>query len=179
MTLLRLIRQPGAWHSPQGFGIVAYLLLKAGYNTSLVSLASVGPETHLKDWSQDVDKIRSHIKAAVDKGHHVIVWVHSYGSLPACEAVKGLELKDGKGVSHIFYCCAFVIPEGKSLIQAFGGHDLPWFEISEDKSEVNPSTPANIFYNDMSEDEQQAAVATLRPQSYQCFHSPVTYAAWK
>lgn len=110
---------------------------------------------------------------------------HSYGSIPASESIKGLDLKSrqaaGKkgGVSHFFFCAAFIIPEGQTLISAFGGNDLPWFNVSQDKMEINPDTPEKVFYNDLPEADQKAAVAKLMPQSYQVMHSTATYAAWR
>lgn len=72
-----------------------------------------------------------------------------------------------------------MIPEGASLIGAFGGNPLPWFVISEDELEVNPATPETIFYNDLEKSEQDHWIGRLKPHSYQVMHTPVTYAAWK
>jgi hypothetical protein len=111
--------------------------------------------------------------------------VHSYGSLPGNEAVKGLDTvsrqKAGKegGVSHIFFLCSFLIPEGQSLHSAFGGQDLPWYDLSADKTTVVPKTPEDIFYNDLEEADVEKMVSELQTHSYQTFHSKVTYAAWK
>lgn len=180
-----IIFVPGAWHRPQVFEPVAKILDEAGYNTVLVDLPSVGPPKHLPNMDADVQEIRRNIEKAADAGQNVVVLGHSYGSIPSSEAIQGLDLKTrqaaGKpgGVTHMFFCAAFIIPEGQTLISAFGGNDLPWFRVSEDKAEVIPEGPAEICYNDLSKAEQDAAVAKLAPQSYQVMHSPVTYAAWR
>jgi pimeloyl-ACP methyl ester carboxylesterase len=125
------------------------------------------------------------IEQAVDSGQKVVVVVHSYGALPANEAIQGLDWQSRQGnsqiggVVHLFFCCSFIIPEGKSLWGALGGQDLPWYRVSEDRLEVNPANPADILYNDMPQHEVEAAIASLRPHSYLAFHSPCTYAAWK
>lgn len=176
---------PGAWHSPECYRRVIDQLEAEGYETDLVHLSSVGPTEHLPDFSADVAQIRSHLERLVDAGKKVVLVVHSYGGVPSSEAVKGLDCDSRQnngqagGVAHIFFCCSFIIPEGKSLLGAFGGNDLPWFNVSADRLEVNPDRPDEVFYNDVSEEDAQAAVKSLRPQSYRTFLSPCTYAAWK
>ncbi|KAF7193763.1 putative hydrolase R7 [Pseudocercospora fuligena] len=180
-----IIFVPGAWHRPQVFLPTTKLLEDAGYNIVLIDLPSVGPPKHLPNMDADVQEIRKNIEKAAEAGQNVVVVGHSYGSIPSSEAIKGLDLKTrqaaGKpgGVTHLFFCAAFIIPEGQTLISAFGGNDLPWFRVSEDKMEVWPEGAAEICYNDLSKEEQDAAVAKLAPQSYQVMHSPVTYAAWR
>ncbi|KAL3257837.1 hypothetical protein ABHI18_006507 [Aspergillus niger] len=176
---------PGAWHSPECYRRVIDQLEAAGYETDLVHLPSVGPTQHLPDFSADVAEIRSHLEHLVDAGKKVVLVVHSYGGVPSNEAVKGLDCASRQsnsqagGVAHIFFCCSFIIPEGKSLLGAFGGNDLPWFNVSADRLEVNPDRPDEIFYNDMSEEDVRAAVSSLKPHSYRTFRSLCTYAAWK
>lgn len=180
-----IIFVPGAWHSPDCFNTVIKNLEKSGHSTDKVHLASVGPSKHLSDFSGDVEAIRSHILRAVDAGLKVVVVAHSYGGIPANEAIKGLDYatrqKNGEqgGVVHLFFCCSFIIDEGYSLASAFGGGDLPWYDVSQDRLEAIPSTPAETFYNDMSEEDSRTAVVQLRPHSYQTFHSKCTHAAWK
>lgn len=176
---------PGAWHSPDCFDEIIQSLEAANYATCKINLPSVNPPTHYLDFAADVAHIRAHIEAAADAGQNVVVVVHSYGSLPSNEAIKGLDIKSRRekglkgGVTHLFFCCSFIIPEGQSLISAFGGNDLPWFMVSEDRLEVHPATPDEVFYNDCDDAQIKCAVAALRPHSYQTFHSPCTYAAWK
>ncbi|KAF2161519.1 hypothetical protein M409DRAFT_69642 [Zasmidium cellare ATCC 36951] len=176
---------PGAWHKASTFNPVATLLEEAGYRVDLIDLPSVGPAKHLPNFDADVEVIRSHIQKACDAGREIVLIGHSYGSIPASEAAKGLDLssrqKEGKagGVKHLVFCCAFIVDEGHSLIGAFGGSPLPWFKISEDQLEVNPDTPEKIFYNDVADNTTEEMIRALRPQSYQVMHTPVTYAAWK
>lgn len=109
---------PGAWHEPGSFAPLTSQLEAAGYTVRGVSLPSIGGEKPLKDFQPDVDAIRSMIETAADADEDILVLMHSYGSMPAGEAVKGLDKmsrrKEGKtgGVSHLFYCSAFVL--GKS-----------------------------------------------------------------
>jgi pimeloyl-ACP methyl ester carboxylesterase len=176
---------PGAWHSPDCFDLVIQRLEAANYKTDKVHLPSVGPPKHYSNFDVDVAQIHSQIERAADAAQNVVVVVHSYGSLPSNEAIKGLDIKSRQknglpgGVTHLFFCCSFVIKEGDSLIGAFGGNDLPWFIVGDDKLEVAADKPEEIFYHDCDPAQIQSAIAALQPHSYQTFHSPCTYAAWK
>ncbi|OJJ67025.1 hypothetical protein ASPBRDRAFT_187879 [Aspergillus brasiliensis CBS 101740] len=184
-TSTTVIFIPGAWHNPHCFEKVIQLLQAEGYVTDIVHLPSVDPiQPHL-DFSDDVSQIRKQIQVAVEAGQRVIVTVHSYGGLPGCEAIRGFDWgtrqRQGQpgGVVHLFFCCSFIVPAGKSLISSFGGQDLPWFCVSGDRLLVTPATPKTIFYNDMSAPEAESAVQSLRPHSYQTFHSTLSYEAWR
>jgi pimeloyl-ACP methyl ester carboxylesterase len=176
---------PGAWHNPDCYDPVIRILETAKYKTDKVHLPSVNPPEHYLNFDEDVAQIRRQIEQAVNAGDYVVVVAHSYGGLPSNEAIKGLDIKTRQkeglmgGVTHLFFCCSFIIPEGESLISAFGGKDLPWFMVAEDGLEVNPENPDKVFYNDCSPSQVESAVASLRPHSYQCFLSHCTYAAWK
>lgn len=179
-----IIFVPGAWHGPEHFDQVAGKLQDAGYQYVGITLKSNHTGEPLKDFTPDVEDIRAEIDKAADAGQEVIVVGHSYGGIPASQAIQDLDLNTRKasgkpgGVSHLFYLASFIIPEGSTLIGAFGG-DLPWFDINESRTIVNPMTPIQVFYNDLPEDEAQRCVETLRPFSYQCMHSKLDYAAWK
>ncbi|KAL3470984.1 alpha/beta-hydrolase [Aspergillus californicus] len=179
---------PGAWHSPECFTKLLAPLAEAGYTTELVHLPSLNPSTpHTDFFAEDVTHIRTRIEAAASTGHQIILFVHSYGGIPGSEAVRGLDYRTRQatlktqpgGVTHIFYCCSFLIPEGSSLISAIWGEDLPWFRISGDGEVVTPADPGAVFYNDMDEGDVRVAVEALRPHNYMTFHSVVGYAAWK
>ena len=177
---------PGAWHSPQCFSGVGKLLKDdGGYDIKYVVLPSVGYGHKHKNFSQDVAKIRERIREAADAGQNIVLVCHSYGGVASSDAIKGYDLpsrqKEGQvgGVAHIVYCTSFLIPEGESLQSAFGGQDLPWYDVSSDQREVLCTSPSDVFYNDMSENEVEVAMSTLKPHSYQTFHSRLTYSAWK
>lgn len=174
---------PGAWHSPSCFGQVMDRLQAAGYETKGAALALVGAPEPLKDLQPDIRSIRATVQPLVDQGKDVLIVMHSYGGIPGGEAVQGLDKvtrqKEGRqgGVSHLYYCCAFALPEGVSLSDALHGKPLPWFDVSADERTVKPKTPVDIFYKDVPDPEPH--VAALKPQSYGMFKCKVTYPAWK
>lgn len=176
---------PGAWHGPEWFDQVINKLKAAGYQTDYVHLPSVGPKEHLPNMRPDVDVIRRKIEKAANAGQRVVLAMHSYGSVPAMEAAYQLDYQSRQaagqpgGVTHLFFISAFIIPPGASLIAAFGGNPLPWFDISEDQKEVNPIKPEEVFYNDLPPELVRKCVASLRPFSYSCHHSPLTHATWQ
>jgi len=174
---------PGAWHDPSSFDPVSSRLRAEGYEVAGVNLASVNSTSKPQpDFQADVDVIRAIVKAAITKGKDVVLVMHSYGGIPGAEAIKGLTKQDtgGAGVVHLFFCCAFALPEGVSLKDALpGGKPLDWFVISNDEMIVNPATPTETFYNDMDSKAVAAALKDIRPFSYQSFSSKVSYAGWK
>jgi pimeloyl-ACP methyl ester carboxylesterase len=176
---------PGAWHSPECYNAIVEPLTSLDYNVEKVHLPSVGPSEHCLNFDADVAQIRAQITRAADLGQKVVVVVHSYGGLPANEAIKGLDIKSREqndllgGVTHLLFCCSFVVKEGDSLMSTLGGKDLPWWAVSDDKLEINPIDPEKIFYNDCDPGQVSSAVAALKPHSYQTLFSPCTYAAWR
>lgn len=172
-----IIFVPGAWHSAKVFAKVGAILDHAGYQTDYVELASYGPKKHLPNWDADVELIQQHITKAVESGRKAVLVGHSYGGIPAAEAIQ--PFGSHGAVAHLFLCCSFIIPKGATLISAFGGNDLPWFRVSEDKLEVNPATPEDVFYNGLSHEQIADAMNDLKPHSYQVMHSPLTYEGWR
>ncbi|RMZ88208.1 hypothetical protein DV736_g4567, partial [Chaetothyriales sp. CBS 134916] len=174
---------PGAWHSPDGFKLVMDSLEAAGYKTKGVHLPSVGASVQLKDFNPDVESIQAAIRDFADQGEDVMLVVHSYGGVIGSQAVQGLDKatreKEGQkgGVSHMFFCCAFALPENTSLMDPLNNTPLPWFQISQDHLIVTPATPLETFYNDVKDAEE--VVKTLKTHSYQTFFSKITYPGWK
>ncbi|KAG8961886.1 hypothetical protein FRC00_010930, partial [Tulasnella sp. 408] len=152
-----IILIPGAWHTPDGFAALSKFLESSGYHTIPVSLPSVGASPPLDDFRPDVAAIRDVVTSQVDAGQDVILFMHSYASLPGCEAIKGLTKSDrereGKagGVTHLIFCSAFVLPEGVSPLDTRNGEPWPWFVLSEDDKIVTPAPgiPEQLFYNDL------------------------------
>jgi hypothetical protein len=136
-TKLEFIIVPGAWHSPEAFNSTTILLQNAGYIVHGISLPSVGASPPLQSFDPDVSVIQNAINKVLSSGKDVVIVYHSYGGVPGSEAlgeyIKTLESgdkKEGWGiVRRLVYCCAFVLPEGGSLMAALGFKPLPWFII--------------------------------------------------
>jgi hypothetical protein len=128
---------PGAWHSPGAFKPTSDLLEKAGYTVHGVPLKSFGASPPLKNFDPDVQVVRDSVNRILSSGKDVVIIYHSYGSVPGSEALveylKDLEggtKKEGWGkIQRLVFCCAFVLPEGGSLMAALQFKDLPWFIV--------------------------------------------------
>ncbi|KAF2753372.1 alpha/beta-hydrolase [Pseudovirgaria hyperparasitica] len=180
-----IIFVPGAWHLASGYDAVIAELKDAEYDAVKVELPSIGVEPGLQTWEKDVESVRSAISKTVEAGKDAVLVAHSYGSMPANEAVKGFEKtarqEQGKsgGIISYVYCTAFVLPEGLSLIDALGGNDLPWWKKSQNDTIVEPIDPATIFYNDLNAEAQKNWISKLKTFSYRMFYHKSTYAAWR
>jgi pimeloyl-ACP methyl ester carboxylesterase len=175
---------PGAWHLPSCYSLVETPLSSLGYPTVTVSLPS-NAHTPIPSFEPDIAAIRTALTPLVHAGKDVILVAHSYGSMPANEAIKGLarseRLRKGEkgGVAHYVFLSAFVTPVGTSLMDALHHADLPWFIVDEDKALVRPENPREIFYNDLDAETAAECVEQLVPFSYQCYFGKTGYAAYE
>lgn len=176
---------PGAWHKSSCYTPVIQKLNAQGYEIATAELASVGPVPGLATWAEDISNIQAVLTSLVSAGKRIIIVAHSYGSLPAGEAIKGFLSRElqaqGKpgGVVHFVYISAFVLPPLTSLMDALDGKDLPWFRVSPSKLEVEPHDPATVFYNDLPKDVQDEHVRQLQTFSYQMYYQKTSWAPYK
>lgn len=186
MTKPAILFVSGAWHEPDYFQPVAQRLEAAGYQTYSVRLATnTFKAKEFRNFDPDVAAVRAKLQNIIEKDQTVLVVMHSYGSIPACEAVKDLDLQtrlqNGQkgGVSRLFFVAFLLLPEGQSLLHSFGGNILPCFDVSEDKLEAKVINAPKVFCQGMTEEQEKWTLQSLVPHSYQTFLSPVTFAAWK
>ncbi|GAM42249.1 hypothetical protein TCE0_044f16035 [Talaromyces pinophilus] len=171
----------GAWHGPKVFETLRGKLESAGYSTQCFENPSAGQEP-VSGIEADVDAIHHNIRKIIDAGKDVIVFMHSYGSVPGSDACKGLDKAARKskgkkgGITGLIFCCSFLLPEGK-----LGGQPLPWFNVAKDGLTVwtAPGEAEKLFFNDLEASEADKWVKAMRPHSYKTFFSKTTYAAYK
>lgn len=126
---------PGAWHTPDSFGLVQDALHARGWSTEAVSYPSVGAEPPTKGLDDDATALRAALERACDVGKKIVLVVHSYGGLVGANAVQGLgyqqRLQQGLagGIIMFVYLAAFVTPLGKSIKDMLGGQLLPWMNV--------------------------------------------------
>lgn len=175
---------PGAWHGPEIFDPLTSILQSLGYKTLSVSLPSVGASPPVEGFEPDVAAVRNALAPSVEAGSEVVVFAHSYGGVPASEAIKGLTKADlesqGKpgGVVHFILCASFLIPEGMPSANPETG-PTPQFELNEEKTIVASIDPIATFYNDLPRETAERLAAGLKKHSYRVFWSKATYAAWR
>jgi pimeloyl-ACP methyl ester carboxylesterase len=170
----------GGWHTPECFDPIISELKTHGYESAAPKLPTIGASPPLNNFDPDVAAVRAAILSFLEVGRDVIVIPHSYGGLPASEAIKGLAKPDREkagfntGVLQIIYISSFIFPENTSIASAYG---LPL--TTADGYWTGPPNPADAFYNDLPAEQAAELVKKLEPWSYGAVVSPITYAAWR
>lgn len=128
----------GAWHSPAHLALAARVIESAGYPTSCPLLPFYGAQPPTTTLYDDAAALRTEFDRLIGKeGKNVVVVMHSYGGVVGTEAVhaslgKSARAAEGKagGVLRLVFLCAFVVPEGASLISSLGGGVSPLLTIN-------------------------------------------------
>ncbi|CAD6580718.1 MAG: hypothetical protein ASARMPREDX12_000248 [Alectoria sarmentosa] len=161
---------PGAFHTPKHFIPITELLQKSSYPSVTVSLPSIGAQAATATLTDDIQAIRSVLEKLIEEeGKDVVVAAHSYGGVPACQTVTGLEKSErangGKkgGVIHVLFIAALLVEEGKALADALGGGLPPWAEA--EGTVLRPVNISAIFYSDLSAQDADHWTSLLLPQS--------------
>ena len=141
-----LVFVPGAFHTPSHFAPLIELLQKSSYPSLAVSLPSIGAQAATGTLADDTQAIRSVLESLIEEeGKDVIIAAHSYGGVPACQSVSGLEKskradkREKGGIIHVLFIAALLVEEGKALVDALGGSLPPWAE-----AEVSPELPLSL-----------------------------------
>ena len=131
---------PGNFLPSTCYSSLARLLESHGFPTKSMAIPSTGSSTTLASNEPDVAAVRKVIEELSDDGKEIIIVAHSYGAIPACEAVEGLEhqgrLKLGMsgGVVRMLFIAAWLLQEGESApsVIARNKMEAPWvkFDVS-------------------------------------------------
>jgi hypothetical protein len=111
----------GAWHKPTSFGPLVTELEARGLKVDIsISLPSTGASPPVPDFTADVAAIQKGILAVLETADCFVV-CHSYGTIPAAQALEGLSksqrVKDGKttGVVGILIIAGLAMRKGDSM----------------------------------------------------------------
>ncbi|KAJ0422467.1 Alpha/beta hydrolase fold-1 [Aspergillus carlsbadensis] len=174
-----LIFAPGAWYPATAFTPLTTLLEPHGYACHTVAFPSIQQATSVTDLSADIAAVRSLVEPEVQKGNDVVIVVHSWAGLPVNSALEGLTKVangSGGGVVKLIFISAFIPELGQSLVSAFGGEPAPWYVRDEANGTVFPSTPYDLFFQDVPGGEKWAG--KLRPHAWATKISPATGTAY-
>jgi pimeloyl-ACP methyl ester carboxylesterase len=150
-TKPKIVLTAGAWHTPAAFATLISKLKDAGYTVYTEKLPSVGNPTPPEDLSEDIAALQGLVTKAIGDGNDVVVVCHSWSGIVASSGLVGYSKKQreeaGKqgGVVKGAYMCAFLVPEGVSLMDALQ-HQVPDWWAPEVCSPLSPIT-APYFYN--------------------------------
>ncbi|KAL8822078.1 MAG: hypothetical protein Q9191_007182 [Dirinaria sp. TL-2023a] len=179
---------PGGWHPSTAYTPLTSALTDAGFEFSVASLPSFNTnEPSSASCAADAIALRRHILSHIDEaGHGVVLLVHSYGGIPASGASYGLSKKaretQGRktAVLGMIYMCAFVVPEGQSLVEYLGGSHPPY--LLRDSPSFGLSTidnPKAVLFNDVPSSLATELAASLQPHAVLAFETPAPATSWK
>jgi pimeloyl-ACP methyl ester carboxylesterase len=165
---------PGAWHKPEHLSLLVDEL--SDFDVRTVALTAAGDDpAALGDMYSDAAAIAAAV-SAIDGP--VVVVAHSYGGIPATQALAGAD-----NVVRIIYLASFQLDSGESLLASVGGEPAPWWRIHEQDGLgdcIEPMTPVEIFYGDVDPDVAARAAAQLwKYQSLASKKQVLTEVAWK
>jgi pimeloyl-ACP methyl ester carboxylesterase len=176
----------GAWHVPEHYARLSSRLQDAGFNVvcpRLMTNNGASPPNHTLD--DDIAQIRNMVLKELDRGHDVLVLMHSYGGVVGSYALAGIDEQATKGkgkVRRMVYMSAFVPLENEALIDGIGGKMASWISHTADGG-LAVSDKIGYFYNDLPPDEQKlwASQCVLHVASAQeePSHSHKGSMAWK
>ncbi|WP_370417005.1 alpha/beta fold hydrolase [Streptomyces sp. QH1-20] len=163
----------GAWHGAWCWDHLRAALDADGWRSHAVDLPSANPPAGRHDGARpagmldDAEVIGDSLRR-IDSP--VVVIAHSYGGVPATEAIA-----DAANVVGVMYLAGFQLDVGESMFTALGtpvpddgtGHAPPY------------ENARRILFDDVPEAEADRAVARLRPQSVRSFTEQVTTAGWR
>ncbi|KAG9520431.1 alpha/beta-hydrolase, partial [Aureobasidium melanogenum] len=177
------ILSPGAWHTSEVYNKLIPHLEAKGHRTVLHDWPSI-TQAPLTSFDEDIQAIRTTVLREADAGNDVVIVAHSWSGSPVNSSVADLSkaerAKQGKpgGIVKLVFLCAFVVPEGVSLLGALGGDDskIPLWNVQGDV--VYANNPAHFFFEGLPAEEQRQLASNLKPHSRATFCAPSRGAAY-
>ncbi|KAH8881876.1 alpha/beta-hydrolase [Thozetella sp. PMI_491] len=196
----------GAWHRPLHYLTLVLQLQAAGYTTVVPELpfAGWGPDVVKSTTDDSIEAVKAALKPFLDMGKEVIVVGHSFGGIPAAQAVAGETVEDRKargeagGVKAIVFLAAYANPAADmSVLDAVNTGKTPeeltavpsWWGVQENLAILNEKAK-EFLYGDLDEQLREICFSGTAPQSFAawlgtCRHSttdlplPKVYVACK
>ncbi|KAL3471593.1 Alpha/beta hydrolase fold-1 [Aspergillus californicus] len=185
-----IVLVPGASQLPSTYDPILPGLHAAGYKTTAVALASTGARTPVK-FEDDVAPIRSVVSGLVELGREVVVVSHSYGAVPATEALRGLTRKDRNdkrldgGVIQLVYIAGIVPTQEATCADAYGPmvpkeEGGSWMQFEDlGNGFTSIKNGEECFYHDLPPDLAKYHASLLQTQYHPASLAPLTYEAYR
>ncbi|KAF2734592.1 alpha/beta-hydrolase [Polyplosphaeria fusca] len=181
---------PGSFCEPTFYTPLISALNNKGIPTKGLWLKSATKKPGLPTMADDAASIAADIEKEVDQGKDVVLVAHSYGGVPASQAVEGLvkskREKEGKkgGVVRLAYVTALVPSEGGAAAGVLSDGSSPansYMTIDEDgwMQLTDLSGVALYVFNDLSPEEGLKQAAKFTSHSSASFAGELTYAGYK
>ncbi|KAH0024829.1 alpha/beta-hydrolase, partial [Aureobasidium melanogenum] len=183
MTKPVFILSPGAWHTSEVYNKLIPHLEAKGHRTVLHDWPSI-TQAPVTSFDKDIQAIRTTVLREADADNDVVIVAHSWSASPVNSSVADLSkaerAKQGKpgGVVKLVFLCAFVVPEGTSVLGALGGDysKIPLWNVQGDV--VHANDPVHHFFQGLPAEEQQQLASNLKPHSLATNRDPSRGAAY-
>ncbi|KAF7315477.1 AB hydrolase-1 domain-containing protein [Mycena indigotica] len=184
---------PGACHTLAHAQPLLDALQAKGYPAQGVALPTVGKLASSAPPNADAHSVRQALEELVLKQEQDVVLIsHSYGGVPASQAVAGLEKsarsKAGHkgGVVKIVFVSAILALEGETVADAFSVTNTKvqsdkgvWFvPISETTFAGELKDAEEFLYHDLSSEKALYWAQQLEPMSLHIFSTPASGVCW-
>ncbi|KAL8791759.1 MAG: hypothetical protein Q9195_005635 [Heterodermia aff. obscurata] len=176
---------PGNFLPSTYYSSTVKLLESHGYPTRVIAIPSTGSDTSLTSNELDVAAVREVIQELSDAGKEIIIVAHSYGAIPACEAVDGLGLQErlklskSGGVVRLVFVAAWLLQEGENPPDIIARNEMeaPWVKFEGGNAVAED--PAYAFHNDTSADVAAHWSPLTTHSDLAAFATPLKHAAWR
>ncbi|KAL9108364.1 MAG: hypothetical protein Q9227_006824 [Pyrenula ochraceoflavens] len=170
MSPISVVFVPGFWEGPGPFeGVRAILQKKYGYNTTVIARPSTGHASPNNPTQEDdIEVIRTTLKVKkkldilINRGHKIILVVHSSGGFVGSNAIIGLTLSERSalglsgGVAIIVAMTAALLRPAKlNAPPPFWDIKGPHFFCKE---------PRDLLFGDLSDEEARPWLERLQPE---------------
>jgi pimeloyl-ACP methyl ester carboxylesterase len=159
----------GAWHGSWAWDTIVPRLKAAGHDAIAVDLPGNGVDS-TPPQQVSLDLYAAYVSRLVDAILGPVVLVgHSMGGMTVAQTC---ELRPDR-VALAIYLCAFVLPDGMSVIQFYDTYLQSWMRgaharVTYDKdklcSSIDPESAAAVFYHQADRSLAEAAAQRLTPQ---------------
>lgn len=176
----------GSWHRPICYDPIIKLL-EPKFRCVTVALPSTAynPEATFKD---DLDATRDVISAEIRNGCNVVIIAHSYGGMVGNSSIKGFTKPKEADNSQTGYVTGLILIAsghtftGLSFMDPFFGRPPPAWRVNNQTGYAELVTsPRELFYHDLPEEEAKYWVSQLTSQSLKALFEggEYAYAGWK
>jgi len=166
----------GAWHSHPAYSKPLIDVLESHNYKAVAVTCPSSPQTATATpatFEDDCEAVRSVVLRELETAD-VLVVAHSYGGVPASNALQGLSPSARAASNHttsvvgIAYMCAAALPAGTTFLQALGGQPLQIHDLSANDgfARVGEPGPGHYFYNDLPDDEARHWASLLGLHSW-------------
>lgn len=135
---------PGAFHVEAHFAPMCTRLAQS----SVPAVTVVPPTTasaRTSTYRDDVYVLRAYLEKLIEEqGKEVVVAAHSYGAVPACQTIGGLERSkrkaEGKpgGIVHVLFIAGLLVEQGRKMAEALEGGKAPSWAVFKVRDFIVP-----------------------------------------